>query len=1084
MANYNPLTPGLLGEEWVGIREELTQFTPGVANLEIGHTFRTQVTKRLGGGFFYLNKIPSGKASGTIMGVHLYPLGAEEDSGPVKRLIIPVSNGSATGTSSFGGGAVNYDDALNSPGDGKYVAGQTGANQTRWQFWFKTNDFASVLTGKRILGVNLLYNLANVYGTFPFESRRALAMSLYAETPYANGWGIGTGDNAGTFGNLVESPTLAISYPTGRVGIGTINPFPATSNQNNQEPSYWTAANLQRFEQSAASNRLSILVYGQSGGTTTFQAGVQYLAMEVLYCEERRVAFGLKRFGSFTDPFLISGVAYQNWIDNRNQIAWRDPTTYSFLPLLPAGDYLMTLSMEKGPDSDSRTSTESPDINALREYTSVPGITGRVITRPWPLDDLAVDEQFQVTQTRVLPQFSISTSGSPLANVLTEGHVYGRQAKAAVYGTITATQEILDSVALAPYSYPQVRFYARRFGDTTQPLKLSSPTISGAGQSVQITPPEFDALTEIVDGWKEVTLRFSSPPTMGAGTTPQWQFSSAGELSGNQWQVLGLWAPTISGANTDTAWVPSNPWLQYNGNRTDVSSQATYGAPSAGPSVNLGWLSPMVTTTTDDLFSDAVLLFSQDPSPPTSFAVTQQTQELSTVDPTCFAASCVPTSITYNRLSWTPVSGAYADAFATPAVSGWGGNWTISGGSVAEYGVSEGIATHTHNATATRHTSWVTNKNALNHEVYVEASVPAIAAGSAHDILLTLRTTDALNAYLAGIRLNTDGTVNGFLASRVAGTVTIIANSVYTGLNYQANGWLSIRAQVSGNNLRVKAWAAGTPEPDAWFQEVTSTAITAPGAPGVQSQLNSGSTNTLPFTFSFRNFEAGPLDFGSYQVQRFDTVDGRFTTIADITTPTVTGFADYEARVGYPSVYRVRTLNTYDFAGLWSPQVTGTVPVPGVAGASTGLLIFTTNSVQTGLSNLAYSEAWMGGQPVEDFAWPESGTVVLQDMYGKDYPTAFKPLERGGERFARTILVNASGIPPAVTARGFDSLRDMAWANVPYICVRDETGERWYATVVVPSGSVRRMVARGRLCLASVQIVETSVDPYPVDGGS
>lgn len=884
MSNYNPQAPRILGEEWVGIHEEPISFTPGVANVEVGTTFSIPVAKTMSQGLFFLDHLPSGKASGTVMMAHVYPSGSEEDSGPVKRVVIPCSNGSSTGTWSFSADTSSVEDALNSPSDGKYIQGRTGLGATRHQFWFRTGDYSQVLEGKRILAVNVLYSLGNLGYARPFEERHGWIMSLYAENPWALQWGLGFGDSEGVFGNLLEAQSLSVALPPSRAGAGTFLPFANNSNTNNIEVVPWRNSQIQRFaESTTASQRLSVLIYGDTDSTVTITAAIQYLALEVLYCEERRVAIGGKRFGIIPDLFASSGVAFSPWVDNFNNVGFRDPNTGVSAPVIPAGDYLLTLSMERGPDSDYRTSTESPVVNAMREFTTVSGIEGRVVTRPWPNDLTILDEQFAVERTRVLPQLAITASGSANVN---EVHVYGKQAKAAVYGSVTATQEILDTGTGGSFSYPQVRFYARRYGDTTQPLVLSSPTISGAGQSVSITPAELDALTEIIDGWRQVTLRFPTAPTMGGSTNPQWRFTSTGEVAGNQWQVLGLWAPMISGAGSGAGtWVPNNPWLSYSSARTNSIAHGTYGQPTFGATVNLGWLSPMVTGTTDDPYSDAVLMFSQDPPTPSGFAVTPASQALSTVDPTCFAASCVPTSITYNRLSWTTIP------------------------------------------------------------------------------------------------------------------------------------------------------ASGMP--------------------------TSG--------------------FGSYEIQRYDSVDGDFSTIARITTPSVSGFSDFEARVGYPSVYRIRAVNVYDFAGLWSPQVTGTVTAPGVAGASTGLLIFTTNSVQSGLSNLAYSEAWNGGEPVEDFAWPESGTVVLQDMYGKDYPTAFRPLERGGERFARTILINASGIPPAVTARGFDSLRDMAWANVPYICVRDETGERWYATVVVPSGSVRRMINRGRLCLAAVQIIETTADPYPVN---
>jgi hypothetical protein len=54
----------------------------------------------------------------------------------------------------------------------------------------------------------------------------------------------------------------------------------------------------------------------------------------------------------------------------------------------------------------------------------------------------------------------------------------------------------------------------------------------------------------------------------------------------------------------------------------------------------------------------------------------------------------------------------------------------------------------------------------------------------------------------------------------------------------------------------------------------------------------------------------------------------------------------------------------------------------------------------------------------------------------------------------------------------------MAWANTSYICVRDEDGNRWFATVIVPSGRVLR---DRRLYLAPVDIIEVTATPSEVD---
>jgi hypothetical protein len=140
------------------------------------------------------------------------------------------------------------------------------------------------------------------------------------------------------------------------------------------------------------------------------------------------------------------------------------------------------------------------------------------------------------------------------------------------------------------------------------------------------------------------------------------------------------------------------------------------------------------------------------------------------------------------------------------------------------------------------------------------------------------------------------------------------------------------------------------------------------------------------------------------------------------------------------------------------------------------LLVFSSNERQDGSSNLAYSSVWEG-QVSEDFVFAEADFTQLQAMYGRNFFTAFRPSERGGERFTRTVLVQAAAIAPE-TLGDFTSLRDMAWEDTSYVCVRDEDGNRWFATVLVPGGRVQLY---RRLYMAPVEIIEVTDTPSEVD---
>lgn len=220
------------------------------------------------------------------------------------------------------------------------------------------------------------------------------------------------------------------------------------------------------------------------------------------------------------------------------------------------------------------------------------------------------------------------------------------------------------------------------------------------------------------------------------------------------------------------------------------------------------------------------------------------------------------------------------------------------------------------------------------------------------------------------------------------------------------------------------------------------------------------------------------LPGGQVEIQRRDDVDSDWR---DIMRTPANGqeirFADYEARVGVTSQYRARAVTAHGIGGLWSNAGVSELPQPGVFGPAQDrtVLIFTSNARQDGSANLAYATAFERTS-AEEFTFVEDDQVTYQRMYGRDLQVAFHGTERGGVQFSRTLVVHAAAVP-APSLPNMQSLRDLAWADLPYVCVRDELGNRWFASVAVPSGVVRN---RRRLYLARVDITEVSTVPFPV----
>lgn len=76
MGNYNPSAPEVIGQEWVGIREESAAFSPQVNSRELGHTFTTSSAQVLQEGRYYVREMPPNVSDGAYS-IAVYPRGSE-----------------------------------------------------------------------------------------------------------------------------------------------------------------------------------------------------------------------------------------------------------------------------------------------------------------------------------------------------------------------------------------------------------------------------------------------------------------------------------------------------------------------------------------------------------------------------------------------------------------------------------------------------------------------------------------------------------------------------------------------------------------------------------------------------------------------------------------------------------------------------------------------------------------------------------------------------------------------------------------------------------------------------------------------
>ena len=173
------------------------------------------------------------------------------------------------------------------------------------------------------------------------------------------------------------------------------------------------------------------------------------------------------------------------------------------------------------------------------------------------------------------------------------------------------------------------------------------------------------------------------------------------------------------------------------------------------------------------------------------------------------------------------------------------------------------------------------------------------------------------------------------------------------------------------------------------------------------------------------------------------------------------------------------TLNNGASIGASSSSAMG---VPSCATPADGgcLYSFTSNADPAEIFAYADTEpARRGALATRPYDFPEASEVEYRRIYGRDLFVEFHPTERRGVAFARSLMVDGFTAPslgpgPEV----FEAFRDFIWrADVPYVCVRDESGNRWYASVVVPDATV---LAPGAFHMIEARVREIASSPESV----
>jgi hypothetical protein len=132
-------------------------------------------------------------------------------------------------------------------------------------------------------------------------------------------------------------------------------------------------------------------------------------------------------------------------------------------------------------------------------------------------------------------------------------------------------------------------------------------------------------------------------------------------------------------------------------------------------------------------------------------------------------------------------------------------------------------------------------------------------------VFLMARYTDTTHLYFARVQVSGTGQAMTLTIRKRNGAEVQVGGSVGLG-TYTPGTFYTLRLQVTGSTLQAKCWQRGTLEPDAWQITTTDTDLTAVGSVGCRSLVGSTSTQTLPVTASFDNFQI--LDAQTFTVTR------------------------------------------------------------------------------------------------------------------------------------------------------------------------------------------------------------------------
>src|SRR6185295_10662813 len=190
------------------------------------------------------------------------------------------------------------------PSNDAFISVVTG-NDASWDLRVRFNmaPYAAILADKRILSVNVLWAMNWFPGT------------LTGNQTYGNyRWYLANNDVLGGSLNRVVYPINQLDqwvpYTVNRTPIGDTNMnYNVTTYLDVQNIAPWTGSELQRFASTGTDTivlQMKEFIHYALGEGQVENIQLTYMALEIIYCEEQRVAFGTHLVGPlFSNHYVI-----------------------------------------------------------------------------------------------------------------------------------------------------------------------------------------------------------------------------------------------------------------------------------------------------------------------------------------------------------------------------------------------------------------------------------------------------------------------------------------------------------------------------------------------------------------------------------------------------------------------------------------------------------------------------------------------------------------------------------------------------------------------------------------------------------